>query len=196
MLVMVIAFCNAFFILLWLMKFLDISREMIKKNYETVYVYLFLCGRWDKLEKETARRAAVVKREKIIASIEDTILFLKKMMNIYANNSFYEDHDRFLRLIYHIEHEFAVLDLTEKRNNFYIQGDMARMRKYDRERQREVQNEQSLVLDDDVLPVMEGQRKGYDEKDFPTDKIRLMQTPFYESIKKVKEKQKKKINEF
>lgn len=158
MLVMVIAFCNAFFILLWLMKFLDISREMIKKNYETVYVYLFLCGRWDKLEKETARRAAVVKREKIIASIEDTILFLKKMMNIYANNSFYEDHDRFLRLIYHIEHEFAVLDLTEKRNNFYIQGDMARMRKYDRERQREVQNEQSLVLDDDVLPVMEGQR--------------------------------------
>ena len=196
MLVMVIAFCNAFFILLWLMKFLDISREMIKKNYETVYVYLFLCGRWDKLEKETARRAAVVKREKIIASIEDTILFLKKMMNIYANNSFYEDHDRFLRLIYHIEHEFAVLDLTEKRNNFYIQGDMARMRKYDRERQREVQNEQSLELDDDVLPVMEGQRKGYDEKDFPTDKIRLMQTPFYESIKKVKEKQKKKINEF
>mmetsp|Transcript_20404 Transcript_20404/g.25124 ORF Transcript_20404/g.25124 Transcript_20404/m.25124 type:complete len:250 (+) Transcript_20404:3-752(+) len=120
MLVMVIAFCNSFFILLWIMKFLDISREMIKRSSEKIYVYMFLCGRWDKLEKETARRAAVIKREKIIASIEDTILYLKKMMEIYANNSFYEDHDRFLRLLYHIEFEQNVIDLTEKRNNFYI----------------------------------------------------------------------------
>jgi len=120
LLVMAIALSNSLFILLWIMKFLDISREMIKRSSKRVYVYLFLCGRWDKLEKETARRAGVIKREKIIASIEDTVLFLQRMKNVYSNNIFYEDHDRFLKLMYHIQSEQSVLDLTEKRNNFYI----------------------------------------------------------------------------
>ena len=43
---------------------------------------------------------------------------------------------------------------------------------------------------------MEDQREGFDEKDFPPDKIRLMSTPFIENIRKVKDKQKKKIHEF
>jgi len=155
LLVMVIAFCNSFFILLWIMKFMEISREMIKRSSKRIYVYIFLCGRWDKLEKETARRAGVIKREKIIASIEDTVLFLKKMKNIYSNNIFYEDHDRFLRLMYHTELEVSQLDMTEKRNNFYIQGPMARQRKFDRERMKELQNEQSLEVDENLIQVME-----------------------------------------
>ena len=103
LLVMVIAACNSFFILLWIMKFMEISREMIKDKFPRVYIFVFLCGRADKLEKETARRAGIIKREKIIASIEDTGLFLKKMKNIYSNNIFYEDHDRFLTMMYEIE---------------------------------------------------------------------------------------------
>ena len=100
LLVMVIAFCNTFFIILWLTKFLEISRDIIKNLSKGLYVYVFLCGRWDKLDKEAARRAGVIKREKIIANIEDTVLFLKKMKNIYVNNIFYEDHEKFLKLLY------------------------------------------------------------------------------------------------
>ena len=78
------------------------------------------------------------------------------MKNIYANNSCYEDNDRFLKMMYHIEFEMSVLDLTEKRNNFYIQGDMARDRKFDRERMKEVANEQSLEIDiENLHEVME-----------------------------------------
>lgn len=155
LLVMVIASCNTLFILLWIMKFLEIGREMIKKFSKKLYVFIFLCGRWDKLEKEAARRAGVIKRERIIAVIEDSILFLKKMKGIYANNIYYEDHDRFLRLLYQVENEQLQLDLTEKRNNYYIQGPKARHRKFDRERMKELQNEQSLDVEENVIEIME-----------------------------------------
>ena len=97
---MVIALCNTLFLVLWVMKFLEISRDMIRKANKNVYVCLFLCGRGDKLKYEEVRRAAVAKRETIIRSIEDSVLFLKKMKKIYSNNIYYEDHDRFLRLLY------------------------------------------------------------------------------------------------
>ena len=100
LLVLVIALCNTLFLVLWVMKFLEISRDMIRKANKNVYVCLFLCGRGDKLKYEEVRRAAVAKRETIIRSIEDSVLFLKKMKKIYSNNIYYEDHDRFLRLLY------------------------------------------------------------------------------------------------
>ena len=87
------------------MKFMDISRDMIRMKAPKLYIVVFLCGRKDKMEREAARRAGVMKREKIIASIEDTVLFLKKMKNIYSNNIYYEDHERFLRLLYMIASE-------------------------------------------------------------------------------------------
>ena len=63
------------------------------------------------------------------------------MKVIYGNNSCYEDNDRFLRMMYHIEFEMSTLDLTAKRNNFYIQGRRARDRKFDRENLKELANE-------------------------------------------------------
>ena len=73
LLVLVIAACNTFFILLWIIKFMEISREAIKTSFPRVYIFIFLCGRADKLDGETVRRAGVIKREKIIASVEDTV---------------------------------------------------------------------------------------------------------------------------
>ena len=56
----------------------------------------------------------------IIANIENVILYLSNMKSIYARDVFYEDHDRFLKLLYHIEHEKAQIDLSEKRHNKYV----------------------------------------------------------------------------
>ena len=153
------------------MKFMEISREMIKEKCPNVYIFVFLCGRWDKLRKESVKRAGVIKREKIISSIEDTVLFLKKMKKIYSNNVFYEDHDRFLTMLYEVESVMRSLDMTEKRNNFYIQGNMARHRKFDRERIKELANEQILELEAEVVQVMEEQRD--------QDNDRLRSTPFF-----------------
>ena len=95
-----IAFCNFMFLITWLLKFLEIGREMIKKNFKRIYICLFLCGREDKLETETAIRASVVKKERIIANIEDTVLYMQKMKKFYINNICFEDHNRFMRLLY------------------------------------------------------------------------------------------------
>ena len=40
--------------------------------------------------------------------------------------------------------------MTEKRNNYYIQGKMARHRRYDRERIKELENEQILEIEGKV----------------------------------------------
>jgi hypothetical protein len=45
---------------------------------------------------------------------------MQKMKRIYANNVYYEDHTRFLKLLYFIEYERKHIDLTEKRHNYYI----------------------------------------------------------------------------
>ena len=102
---MVIVTCNAFFLILWIIHFMEVGREVIKKFSKRIYVFIFLCGREDKLEKEAIRRAGILKREKIISIIDEQMLFLKKMKGIYSNNIFYEDHDRFLRLLYQVENE-------------------------------------------------------------------------------------------
>ena len=139
------------------------------------------------------------------------------MKNIYANNSCYEDNDRFLKMMYHIEFEMSVLDLTEKRNNFYIQGDMARDRKFDRERMKEVANEQSLEIDiENLHEVMEEQNPDFynegnpelidqESKGVSTDRTaidaeskksenrRLRMTPFLNHLYNVNKDQKRKV---
>lgn len=54
---------------------------------------------------ETIKRARDVKKESIIESVESVTLYMAKMKGMYANGVFYQDHNRFLRLLYYIESE-------------------------------------------------------------------------------------------
>ncbi len=71
---------------------------------------------------ETVKRARDVKKESIIESIEAVMQFMSNMKSMYANNVFYQDHNRYLKLLYYIDSERQQIDLTEKRHNYYIQG--------------------------------------------------------------------------
>jgi hypothetical protein len=53
---------------------------------------------------------------------------------MYIKDIKYTDHDRLLDLLYHADYESKNIDLTEKKHNFYIQGELARTRKFDKER--------------------------------------------------------------
>jgi hypothetical protein len=101
----VIAFCNIAFLILWLVKFIVVIRVLIKEKYKKIYILFFLCGRSDKMPLENAKRARDTKKEAIIESIEAVTLMMNKMKGMYSNNVFYEDHNRFLRLLYYIESE-------------------------------------------------------------------------------------------
>jgi len=116
----IIAFCNIAFIVLWLTKFVAVIRVLIKEEYPRLYIVIFLCGRSDKMGLETVNRAKDVKKESIIESIEGILLFMTKMKDMYANDVFYQDHNRFIKLLYFIESERQQIDLTEKRHNYYI----------------------------------------------------------------------------
>ena len=52
-------------------------------------------------------------------------------------------------MLYFIEAEKATIDLTEKKHNFYIQGKMARDRKFDPERMAEILDERVLSIDEE-----------------------------------------------
>jgi hypothetical protein len=130
--------CNSFFILVWLVKFILAMKNMIRKNQENLYVVLFLCCRKDKLAKADIRLAREAKRETIIEKIEDVQFFIKKMKEIYSKEIFYEGHDKFLKMLYHIENERKNIDLTVKRYDLYVQGKIARDRKFDPKRMAEV----------------------------------------------------------
>lgn len=107
----VIAFCNLAFMLLWLVKFIVVVKVLIKDKYPKLYIVLFLCGRADKMAFETAKRARDRKKEAIIQSIESVTLMMSKMKSMYINNVAYEDHNRFLKLLYFIESERNQIDL-------------------------------------------------------------------------------------
>jgi hypothetical protein len=81
--------------------------------------------------QETAKRAKDSKKEAIIECIESIVLNMQKMKGLYADSIFYEDHNRFLKLLYYIEAERLQIDLTEKKHNYYIQGNIQRLRKFD-----------------------------------------------------------------
>jgi len=53
------------------------------------------------------------------------------MKEIYSKGIIYEGHDQFLKLLYYIESERKNIDLTVKRHDLYIQGKIAKERKYD-----------------------------------------------------------------
>ena len=81
----VIAVCNVGFILLWLTKYIQVIRVLIKEKHPRLYVYLFLCGRDDKMVLETAKCAKDLKKEAIIECIERIILNMKHMKSLYIN---------------------------------------------------------------------------------------------------------------
>jgi hypothetical protein len=134
-----IIFTNTFFIVIWIIKFIFAMRTIIRQNQENLYVVLFLCCRKDKLVKEDIKLAREAKRETIIEKIEDIQFFIKKMKEIYSKEIFFEGHDRFLKMLYSIENERKNIDLSVKRYDLYVQGKIARDRKFDPKRMEEVQ---------------------------------------------------------
>lgn len=112
-----------------------------------MYLFLFLCCRKDKLVKEEAKIAREAKRETIIEKIEEIQFFVKHMKEIYSKEIYYEGHDKFLDLLYYIENQRKHVDLTVKRHNLYIQGEIARERKLDPTRIKEAQDNPELVVD-------------------------------------------------
>jgi hypothetical protein len=90
------------------------------------YTMLCLWGRKDRWKTEIYKRAKDKKKEAIIQNIENVTLFMNQMKDIYIKGIYYGDHKRFLKLLYLIENERAQIDLTEKKHDFYIQGEMAR----------------------------------------------------------------------
>lgn len=50
-------------------------------------------------------------------------------------------------MLYYLEFEKATLDLTEKQHNFYVQGKMARDRKFDPARMKEILDERIIEID-------------------------------------------------
>jgi uncharacterized protein YpmB len=105
MLFCVIAFCNVAFVLLWLGKFVNVIKVLIKDKYPNLYIVIFLCGRRDKMGLENAKRAREIKKEAIIESIEAVTLMMNKMKSMYVNNVYFQDHKRFIKLLYTIESE-------------------------------------------------------------------------------------------
>lgn len=136
----IIAFVNILFFFVWSFKFLLAMRTMIKQNYQRTYIIFFLCCRKDKLEKDEAKLARDAKRETIIEKIEDIQFFIKNMKTIYSKEIFYEGHEKFIELMYYIESQKNDIDLTVKRHNLYIQGNMARPRKFNPEKMKEKKN--------------------------------------------------------
>ena len=182
----VIAACNLLFLVTWIMKFLEIGRDMIKRMSKRAYVCIFLCGRYDKLETEAAQRAAIAKKERIIANIEDTVLYMAQMKKLYINNIYFEDHNRFMKLLYMVQNERNQIDITEKRNNYYIQGSMSRERKFDPERMAELKDDQELMIMENVPVVMGKQREN------ATKDGRLRLGPYYKELVKLRQQEEAK----
>jgi len=70
--------------------------------------------------KEKIKIAREAKREMIIEKIEDIQFYIKKLLDIYTKEIFYEGHEKFVNLLYHIEAEKRDIDLTVKRHNLFI----------------------------------------------------------------------------
>lgn len=71
------------------------------------------------------------------------------MKQIYTKEIAYEGHSKFIELLYYIENERKSIDLTVKRHNLYIQGDIARERMFDFEALNQKKNQKSLSIEMD-----------------------------------------------
>jgi len=89
------------------------------------------------------------KRETIIEKIEEIQFYLKEMKRMYTKEIYYEGHQRFMKLMYFVEFEKNEIDLTEKKHNFYVQGKMARDRKFDPERMKEILDQNIIEIDEE-----------------------------------------------
>ena len=139
---------NIAFMLIWSIKFYFILREMIREKYPKYYIYIFLCCRKDRWVRENIQRAKNEKNEYMIAKIEDIQYFMKDMKSMYINKVNYEGHEDFTKLLYIIESMKPRIDMTIKKNEYKIDGKIARERRFDPEH---LQN----VLDDRKLDVNE-----------------------------------------
>lgn len=155
----IILACNVFFILFWASEFVDAYKNMIKKRTPGLYVTLFLCCRERKMKFENAKVATTFKRETIVQKVEDIVLFMNKMKSLYIRDIKYEDHERFLSLCYAIDSESKQIVLTEKKHNFYIQGPIARPRKYDKGRIDTQKLMYEISVQDDFIKMMQDRRR-------------------------------------
>ncbi len=81
------------------------------------------------------------------------------MKAMYERSTNYEGHARFMKILYFIEQEKGQIDLTEKKHNYEVSGKMARDRKLDPERMKEIMDEHMLKLDRDFL-MLNGEDEG------------------------------------
>lgn len=66
------------------------------------YTTICLWGRKDRWQHEMQKRARENKKEAIIQNIENVTLFMNQMKESYSQSIFFQDHKRFLRLLYYI----------------------------------------------------------------------------------------------
>ena len=71
------------------------------------------------------------------------------MKRLYSKQIFFEGHQRFMKLLYFMEFEKQQIDLREKKHNFYVQGKMARERKYDPEKMAEILDQRENLIDEE-----------------------------------------------
>jgi hypothetical protein len=108
--------CNIGFFLLWLIKLQDVIKDNLMHKYSKwgrkVYTAVCLWGNKERWTSEVQQRAKDTKKEAIIQNIENVTLFMNQMKDIYVRDIFYEDHKRFLKLLYFIASERMSIDLT------------------------------------------------------------------------------------
>ncbi len=76
---------------------------------------------------------------------------MKNMKAMYESSTNYNGHNRFMSILYFIEQEKDQIDLTEKKHNYEISGKMARDRKLDPVRMKEILDQHMLNLDADFI---------------------------------------------
>lgn len=70
------------------------------------------------------------------------------MKEMYTKNINFGGHYRFMKMLYFIESEKGLIDFTEKKHSFNIQGNkISRDRKFDPERMKQVLDERILKID-------------------------------------------------
>ena len=141
---------NISFGLIWSIKFYFIFREMIREKYPKIYIYFFLCCRKDKWIRENVQRAKNEKNEYMIAKIEDVQYFMKDMKSLYISHINYEGHEEFMKLLYIIEDMQPKIDLTIKKNEFKIDGKIARERRFDPEHLKNALDDKKLDVNESI----------------------------------------------
>ena len=84
----------------------------------------------------------------MIAKIEDVQYFMKDMKSMYINHVNYEGHDEFMKLLYIIEDMKPKIDMTIKKNEFKVDGKIARERRFDPEHLNRALDEMKLEVNE------------------------------------------------